>query len=206
MIIKNIPLGIIKTNCYIAVDETTREAVIIDPAEQAEVILNMAKTIGASVKYVILTHAHFDHMGAVEDIMQETGARLVTHAMERGGLENGKINLSTRYGAVPIILKEDIAVNEGDEIVFGNSTLKVIYTPGHTAGGMSLYGGGVLFSGDTLFCGNVGRCDFPGGDEKALISSINEKLYTLPDETVVYCGHGASTTIGEEKAKNVYTG
>lgn len=204
MKIKTLTLGPLQTNCYIAMDETTCRAVVIDPADNPGEILNALAAMGGKVKYVILTHGHFDHMGAAEQLLSKTGARLVCHVKEAGSLSSPTMNLSASFGTPPITLAPDITVEEGEEIAFGESSLKVIHTPGHTVGGMSLFAPGVVFSGDTLFYRIIGRSDFPGGDFETLISSIKNKLFLLPEDTTVYSGHGPASTIGGEKRENFY--
>lgn len=203
MIIKRLILGELGTNCYIAMDETTREAVVIDPAANAFVIKNTLETMGATLRFVVLTHCHFDHVGAAEELKSEY-VPLVCLDREEGSLSSPSINLSRGFGFPEIVLYADKTVADGDEIPFGNSSLKVIATPGHTVGGMSLYAEKVLFSGDTLFSGSIGRTDFPGGSFEVIADSIRTRLYTLPEDTVVYPGHGEFTTIGEEKRGNMY--
>lgn len=203
MEIKKLPLGPLETNCYIVY--SNGEGVVIDPAANAGLIINTVSVLGIKIKYIVLTHAHFDHMGAAEDLLIVLGARLVCHEKESGGLLSTQLNLSDMFDPEnPITLKPDILVREGDFIEFGGTSLKVIATPGHTVGGISLQTDGAVFSGDTLFCGSVGRSDFPGGDPYVLNQSIKEKLFTLPDETAVYPGHGNSTTIEIEKRENFY--
>ncbi len=203
MIIKRLILGELGTNCYIAMDEATREAVVIDPAANPEAIENALKTMGASLRFVVLTHCHFDHIGAAEALKSEY-VPVVCLDREEGSLSSPSINLSRGFGFPEIVLYADKTVTDGDEIPFGNSCLKVIATPGHTVGGMSLYAQKVLFAGDTLFAGSIGRTDFPGGSFEVIAKSIRTRLYTLPEDTVVYPGHGEFTTIGEEKRGNMY--
>lgn len=203
MIVKRLVLGPLSTNCYIAVDEQTRDSIVIDPADNGEVILNTLASLGANLRLVVLTHCHFDHSGAAA-MLCEKGASLVCHEKESGSLSSPSINLSGHFGFPEIILYPDKTVGEGDEITFGKTSLKVIHTPGHTVGGMCLYGENVLFAGDTLFAGSIGRTDFPGGSFETIESSILKKLYVLPEDTVVYPGHGESTTIGTEKRENMY--
>ena len=200
MKIKTLPLGELETNCYIAV--SGGEAAVIDPGADAGQILNTAEN--AEIKYIILTHAHFDHMGAAAELAEKSGAKLICSVADSLALSDSSVNLSGDFmpGLKPP--QADIMVREGDEIRFGDTVLRVIETPGHTIGGICLYGEGTLFSGDTLFRRSVGRCDFPTGNGAALVNSIKEKLFVLPNGTVVYPGHGLPTTIGEEKRENPY--
>lgn len=200
MDIKTLSLGELETNCYVVTSGNA--AIIIDPAENAELILKAAGK--ADIKYIILTHAHFDHMGAAAELKEKTGAELICSLNESPALNDGRFNLSEAFMPYLKPVNADILVREGDEIRFGDSKLRVLETPGHTFGSICLYGEGVLFSGDTLFRRSVGRIDFPTGSAGALINSIKEKLFTLPEETVVYTGHGPSTTICEEKTENPY--
>jgi len=204
MIVKRLVLGPLSTNCYVAMCEKTHDAIVIDPADNGEAILNTLKSLGAVLRFVVLTHCHFDHAGAAAMLCEKEGASLVCHEKESGSLSSPAINLSGRFGFPEIILYPDKTVTEGDQITFGDTSLKVISTPGHTVGGMCLYGENVLFSGDTLFAGSIGRTDFPGGSFETIESSIREKLYVLPEETAVYSGHGEPTTIGREKRENMY--
>ena len=199
--IETFVLGALETNCYVVISEN--EAVIIDPAQNASRLINFCKDRGAKIKYVILTHGHFDHMGAAEELKCE-GAKIICHASEKEALKNPAINLSGGFGFGEMCLDADILVSENDEISFGDTTFKVLHTPGHTAGSMSLYTPGTVFTGDALFEGSIGRTDFPGGSFNTLISSIKEKLYSLPDDTKVYPGHGGPTTIAAEKRYNFY--
>lgn len=203
MIIKQLPLGQIQTNCYIAGCQETREGVIIDPGDEAAKILNEVESAGLSIKYVLNTHAHFDHILANGDVVRATGAPLVLHPLDLPLLRaNGGAAL---FGMeAPPSPEPDMLLAEGDEITFGTHTLQVLFTPGHTPGHVSFYepSAGVIFDGDVLFAGGIGRTDLPGGDFETLMHSINEKLMTLPDDVTVCSGHGPVTTIGRERAGN----
>lgn len=199
--IETFVLGALETNCYVVYSEN--EAVIIDPAQNARKLINFCREKGLTIKYIVLTHGHFDHMGAAEEL-RETGALIVCHTLEKEALKNPGINLSGGFGFGEMRIDADILVSENEEISFGNTALKVLHTPGHTVGSMSLYAPGVVFTGDALFEGSIGRTDFPGGSFNTLISSIKEKLFSLPDETKVFPGHGGPTTIGTEKRYNFY--
>ena len=199
--IETFVLGALETNCYVVISKN--EAVIIDPAQNAPALISYCKEKGAKIKYIVLTHGHFDHIGAVEELKCD-GALVVCHALEKEALKNPGINLSGGFGFGEMHLEADILVSENEEISFGDTALKVLHTPGHTVGSMSLYAPGVVFTGDALFEGSIGRTDFPGGSFNTLISSIKEKLFSLPDETKVFPGHGGPTTIGTEKRYNFY--
>ena len=200
MKLKCLSLGSMDNNCYIISDETTREAAIIDAPCEADEILGVLEQDGLTLQYILLTHSHFDHVGAVNALRAATGAKLAVHPLDAGELMHPTMRLSS-----PKIEHEpELLLGDGDEIRIGSGSLRTLHTPGHTRGGMCYYTPGKLFSGDTLFFLDVGRCDLPGGNYDTLKQSIREKLYPLPDETEVYPGHGRSTTIGFEKANNHY--
>ncbi len=191
-------------NCYIVTGEN-KEAVVIDPGNTAVKVINYIKAEGLAVKAILQTHAHFDHMCAAQEIQAATGADIYITKAEAEVAANPDYNLSSIFGYAEAY-HYDKELLSGDVIEFGDTSCRVILTPGHTGGGCCFYfeAEGALFSGDTLFMGSVGRTDFPTGDEETLRKSIIEKLYTLPDETKVFCGHGPSTTIGFEKQHNEY--
>lgn len=203
MIVKQLPVGMIQANCYIAGCEETGEGVIIDPGDEAGRILAEVEAAGLTIKYILNTHAHFDHIMANGPLVQATAAPLALHPLDLPLLrQNGGASL---FGLdAPPSPEPDIELAEGDTIVFGRYSLKVLFTPGHTPGHVSFYEAtaGVVFDGDVLFAGGIGRTDLPGGDYETLLHSINEKLMVLPDETAVYSGHGPATTIGQERAGN----
>lgn len=203
MIIKQLPLGPIQTNCYLVGCEVTREGIVIDPGEEAERILAEIKTLGLTIKYILNTHAHFDHILANGPLVKATGAPLALHPLDLPLLrQNGGAALFGYFA--PPSPEPDMALAEGDTLTFGTHSLQVLFTPGHTPGHVSFYEAqaGIIFDGDVLFAGGIGRTDLPGGDYETLMTSIAEKLMTLPDETVVYSGHGPVTTIGRERAGN----
>ncbi len=192
-------------NCYIVIDETSKKAAVIDPGENAESIIKVIDGEGVSAEYILLTHCHFDHIGAVEGVKAHTGAEVIIPKGEELLAENITYNLSAMTGS-PLTVNYDRVIGSGDRVKFGNIEFKLISTPGHTPGGACYYSEeyNVLFSGDTLFYMSVGRSDFPLGDGNALNKNIIEKLFVLPDETRVFTGHGNSTTIGFEKQNNMY--
>jgi hydroxyacylglutathione hydrolase len=203
LIVLTLPVGIIQTNCYVAGCEETKEAVIIDPGGNPERILAAIKRQGLAVQYVLNTHAHFDHTDGNKAVVEATGAALAIHALDRPLLEAGGggawFGMGTVAGPAPTV-----ELKAGDPLAVGKLCFEVLHTPGHTPGHVCFFERNkeVLFDGDVLFCQGVGRADLPGGDWQQLMDSIQRVLFALPDETVVYPGHGPATTIGEEKRSN----
>ena len=189
------------TNCYIVMDEDTKESMVIDPGSEPEKIIEMLDILKANLKYIYLTHCHGDHIGAVNSVKNAKGGIILIHREDSEGLNNKEINLTRIIDMEEIELTADSRIDDEDLIHLGNLEFKVIHTPGHTKGGSSLYceKEGLVFTGDTLFRGTWGRTDLPTGSFEEIISSITNKLLILPDETIVYPGHGKSTKIGEEK-------
>lgn len=188
------------TNCYIIKDDKSNETAVIDPGGEPDKIIEMLNILEADVKYIYLTHCHGDHIGAVNDLKAAKGGQILIHRLDAEGLNNKDINLSPITGP-EIELTADSRVDDNDLIHVGDTELKVIHTPGHTIGGSCLYckKDGFLIAGDTIFRGTWGRTDLPTGSLENIINSITNKLLVLPDDTIVYPGHGKSTTIGEEK-------
>ncbi len=206
MRIKTLVVGPIEVNCHILWDEGTKEAIVVDPGGNPERIMAEVKKEGLIVKAVVNTHGHSDHIGANDAICEETGAKLMIHKEDAPMLRDPRANLSAYMGLDITSRPADEYLAEGDEVKFGRISLKVLHTPGHSAGGICLYGEGVLLSGDTLFYGSIGRTDFPGGSLIKLVRGIKSKLLPLPEDTIVLTGHGPGTTIGEEKVINPYLG
>ena len=204
MIIIKKQVGIMGVNCYILGDES--EAIIVDPGSNADEIVNVLKENNITAKYVVLTHCHFDHILAVEEVIKKTGVKLIACQTEKENLLSPDINYTNRYSRTPVMLKADIYVKDGDVIKSGEYEFSVIETPGHTSGSMCLYceKEKVIVSGDTLFYSSVGRCDLATGDETQIIKSIKEKLFVLPDDVLVLTGHGEDTSIGFEKINNPF--
>ena len=190
------------TNCYIVEDEETKETMVVDPGGEPEKIIDMLDALGIdSIKYIYLTHCHGDHFGGIIELRKVKGGKVLIHRDDAEGLYNKDISLTYYIGMEDIELEADSRVDDGDIIHVGNLEFRVIHTPGHTRGGTSLYceKEGLVFSGDTLFKGTWGRTDLPTSSFPDIINSITNKLMTLPDDTIVYPGHGKSTRIKEEE-------
>lgn len=204
-------------NVYFYYDENTREGVIIDPGDDAERIMSLVEENDIKVKAILLTHGHGDHIGAIPKIRQKYDWPIVAHDWEIEVLKDEGLNYSRAMNG-GVSFEPEILLKDGDTIKVGEAELKVLHTPGHTVGGVSFYSAhdNIVFTGDTLFYASIGRTDFPNPPMKdgkgfplkenfpRLIAGIKEKLYTLPDETVVYPGHGGESRIGFEKKYNPF--
>lgn len=203
MIIAALPVGLIQTNCYVVGCEETRQGAIIDPGGHPERILAEVERHGLTIKYVLDTHAHFDHTDANGAIVQATGATLALHPADLPLLKasGGAALFGLQADPSPL---PDLELHGGDELAVGKLHFQVLHTPGHTPGHVCFYEAneGVLFDGDVLFSRGIGRTDLPGGSFPQLMDSIQRVLFALPDETAVYSGHGPATTIGAEKRLN----
>lgn len=206
MRVERMILGAVATNCYFAVNEDTKETVIVDPADSAQRISEKISGEGLQLKAILLTHGHGDHMLAAEELRNRFGVPVFACCEEETLLGNPQQNLTTALFGRPVTLKADRWLRDGEKIEEAGFCFQMLATPGHTPGGCCYYeeSAGALFSGDTLFCGSVGRTDFPGGSMGTLIRSVEEKLMVLPDETIVYPGHEEETTIGAERRSNPY--
>ncbi len=203
MNIIRIPVSSYATNCYIVSDET-KEAIIIDPGYSAESILDIIAKEGLDVKYIVLTHGHGDHIGAVKELVEELDIPVIAHKLEKELLADPDINLSKIMETGPISLEADILVDEGDLLKFGKLEAKYLHTPGHTKGCMCIDFGDVVFTGDTIFKASIGRTDFPGGSHEEIIRSIKDKILSLDDKTILLSGHGDQTEVGYEKTYNPF--
>jgi glyoxylase-like metal-dependent hydrolase (beta-lactamase superfamily II) len=203
MILHTIPAGMNRTNCYIVGCEDTNQGAVIDPGGEGQRIVREIERSGLDIQVVLVTHAHFDHIGGIADVIDATGAKLALHPNERPLLEArggaAVFGLSVRPSPPP-----DIDLSEGQMIAVGTLNFEVLFTPGHSPGGVTFYEAaeGAAFDGDLLFSNGIGRTDLFGGDWETLMRSIKEVLFALPEDTVVYPGHGPRTTVGREKRTN----
>jgi hydroxyacylglutathione hydrolase len=203
VIVRKLELGPFATNCFIVGAESGREGMIIDPADEARVILSTVKELGLDIKYIVLTHGHMDHIGALKEVKEATGAEVAVHSDDADSLQDQ--SLGALFGlAYPTPSPPDRLLEEGDSLDVGDLHFSVLHTPGHTPGGICLLGHGVVFSGDTLFNYGIGRTDFPGGSYSQIMDSIRNKLMVLPDDTIIYPGHGPDSTIGTERQGNPF--
>ena len=207
MILNMLPVTAFAENVYFVGDEETKEAIIIDPGGEADRILEAIEQLGITVKYILNTHGHMDHVGGVAKVREATGAQWGIHENDVETSRRAPMDYTLRlipdYVPPP---EPDFIIADGDEYQAGDVTVKVIETPGHTMGSICFHAEDVLFAGDTLFNGSVGRTDFPGSSQEALLTSIRDRLFDLDGATVVLPGHGPQTSIEHEKTHNPFVG
>lgn len=198
------PLG---CNCYIVGDPETREAIVIDPGDDADALASSIREKDLTISAIIATHAHFDHVLAAARLRELTGAPFMLHDEDKPVLawlqESGRLFLGAELPPPPEV---DTVAGEGDRLRAGSVELEVVHTPGHSPGSISLVSPDAVFSGDTLFAGSIGRTDLPGGDTQALLDAVAHKLFALDLSLPVYPGHGPATTLGEEQRSNPFVG
>ena len=206
MIIKGLAVGPIMANCFILGCEETKQAVVIDPGDEAERILAMVSELDLGVRYILNTHGHFDHVAGNKKMQEATQADIMIHSLDAPMLDQLSASAAAWGLSAENSPPPERTLEDGDTVNFGNISLKVIHTPGHTPGGISFSTDRYVFVGDTLFAGSIGRTDFTGGDYNTLISSIKNSLFPLDDDVTVFTGHGPETTIGREKRTNPFVG
>jgi len=197
MLIKKTVLGNYQENAYIIINEETREAIIIDPGDEGKSLVSYLKGLNIKLQYILLTHGHLDHVGAVDEVREAFNIPAYISEADMKYIEKRKV----AFGQMK---RADFFLKEGDDLAFGKMPIKIFETPGHSKGSLSYLIDGVLYAGDVLFQGSIGRTDLPGGEFNELISSIKDKLMKLPGNTRVMPGHGSETTLAQEKSFNIY--
>jgi hydroxyacylglutathione hydrolase len=205
MIVETLQLGPVGTNCFIAGDEVTGRAAVVDPGGDAPRVLAVLQRLGLTAEVIVLTHAHFDHVGGVGGLKDATGAPVAIGEFEAPILAVAAERAASLFGlTIPKPPAPDRLLREGEVVTLGGGPFRVVHTPGHSPGHICLLGDGIAFVGDVVFQGGIGRTDLPGGDHDTLLRSIARHLLPLPDETVLYNGHGPATTIGRERRTNPF--
>ncbi|HEY4839975.1 MAG TPA: MBL fold metallo-hydrolase [Candidatus Acidoferrales bacterium] len=208
-----LPVGMLQCNCHIVGDPVTREAIVIDPGDDVDSILEVIARRGLKVTNILITHSHIDHVIGLKKMREVTGAPVSMHQADLDLYQQMEMQAEWIHWATPELTEVDDFLTEGKSIKWGNYELRVMHTPGHTKGSVCLYlpreenivqDPGLLFAGDTLFEGSIGRTDLWGGSMKEILRSLKTKLLTLPDETIVFPGHGSPTTIGVERETNPF--
>jgi glyoxylase-like metal-dependent hydrolase (beta-lactamase superfamily II) len=204
MFLKTIMAGPLGVNCYLIGCEKTKAGAVIDPGDDAPIILNVIKQNKLDIKYILLTHGHVDHLAHLTRVKDELNAQFLMH-QEDVFLLKGLFAQALMFGLPnPGTPKPDRFISDGEEIALGELRIKVLHTPGHSPGSITFHVEDKLFVGDLIFAGSIGRTDLPKGDFQTLIRSVETKIFTLPEETIIYPGHGPETTVGQEKATNPF--
>jgi hydroxyacylglutathione hydrolase len=208
MIHEILPVGVLQCNCSIFGDEQTREGLVVDPGDDIDEVLNLVRKHGLTVKAIVITHAHIDHIGGAQKMKAATGAPVYMNPNDAELQAMMDVQAGWLGTRPPEDVEIDSDAKDGDRLTVGASEFHVLHTPGHTQGSICLWmpAEGTLVAGDTLFRDSIGRTDLPGGDGRQILRSIHDKLLTLPEETVVIPGHGPNTTIGREMQFNPFVG
>ncbi len=206
MIHEILPVGMLACNCSILGDERTKEAIVVDPGDNVSEILQILERHGLRLKEIAITHAHLDHIGGAQQLKEATGALVVMNANDIPLYDRIEVQAAWLGVPVPERTEIDTLAREGDRLWVGGTDLEVLHTPGHTPGSISLWipGEKKLLAGDTLFRDSIGRTDLPGGDGRKILLSIRDKLFPLPEETIVIPGHGGTTNMGREREFNPF--
>ncbi|MGA3189643.1 MAG: MBL fold metallo-hydrolase [Bryobacteraceae bacterium] len=206
MIHEILPVGALQCNCSIFGDEQTREAIVIDPGDNIDQILEILARHSLKVKAIVITHAHIDHIGGAAKLKAATGAAVHMNASDQALYDHLDVQAAWLQMKTPERTAIDTEARDGDSLKLGDAVFEVLHTPGHTQGSISLWipAENKLIAGDTLFRDSIGRTDLPGGNDRQILRSIRDKLLTLPDEVEVVPGHGAGTTIGREREQNPF--
>ena len=206
MIHEILPVGMLQCNCSVFGDETTREAMVVDPGDEIEEILEILRRHALTVRAIVITHAHIDHIGGAQKLKRATGAPVYMNSADSELQRMMDVQASWLGIATPEAVGIDVVAKDGDRLVVGATEVHVMHTPGHTQGSICLWmpGEGKLVAGDTLFRESIGRTDLPGGNPRQILQSIHDKLLPLPGDTVVIPGHGENTTIDHERRNNYF--
>lgn len=204
MVVKKFIVGPLESNCYLIVDEHSKETLLVDPGDEPDRIIDIISENDLHVKYIVCTHAHFDHVGAVSDMKQETGASIIIHRDEQEIYRSAREQAALWGFELDVLPEPDILISEGDILEIGSLKFVIIHTPGHSPGSICLSGEDILITGDTVFAGSVGRTDFYGGDIIQLKKSF-KRLMSFSEEVKILPGHGPETTIGREKKENFFS-
>jgi len=203
LILRKLQLGMFASNCYVVGDESSKDGMIIDPGAEADQIMRVVEDLGLNIKLIVLTHGHMDHVGALKEVKEVTGAQIAIHTEDAPSLQGSIMRHMFSRSSEPLP-SPDVLLKEGDTVDVGELHFQVLHTPGHTPGGICLLAEGIVFTGDTLFNFGIGRADFPGASYDQEVESIRNKLMPLPDNTIVCPGHGPDTTIGVERKVNPF--
>ena len=205
LILKRLEVGPFMSNCFIVGSRQSKKGVIVDPGADAPDIIREAQTDGLDIQLVVITHGHVDHISAAAAVKEATGAKVAVHKDDADQMQSGHSSAASMFGMrFDPPPEPDRLLEDGEKIEVDGLSFVVLHTPGHSLGGICLYGEGVVFTGDTLFNLSIGRFDLPGGDGPLLVSNIHAKLMVLPEETIVLPGHGPQSTIGHEKQWNPF--